>query len=52
MTGLATPSLGAKELTVFCDQLDAGVASPGHAHDREEVVVLLDGTLDVVLDGE
>lgn len=43
--------MGATELTVFCAQLDPGATSPGHSHDREEVVALLEGTLEVVLDG-
>jgi quercetin dioxygenase-like cupin family protein len=43
MTGLASPSRGAKELLVFRGRLDPGAASPPHTHDHEEVFVVTEG---------
>jgi quercetin dioxygenase-like cupin family protein len=45
MTRLVAPSTGASEVMAWRAAMDAGVASPPHRHDHEEIVVLLSGTL-------
>lgn len=47
MTGMAAPSRGASEVMAWKAELDAGVSSPPHTHDHEEVVVLVSGAMKV-----
>lgn len=46
---LATASTGASEVSVIRQRQAPGGGNPPHTHDREEVMVLLAGTLDVTL---
>ena len=50
--GLATPSRGATEVSVIRQRQRPGGANPAHTHDREEIMVLLTGTVSVVADGQ
>jgi quercetin dioxygenase-like cupin family protein len=50
--GLATPSLGATDVSVIKQGALPGAANPLHSHDREEVMVQLAGEVTVTLDGE
>jgi quercetin dioxygenase-like cupin family protein len=43
ITGLATPSHGAREVEVWHSMLAPGSGTPPHVHDAEEVVVVLRG---------
>lgn len=43
MTGLATPSLGAKTIEVWKASTAVGAATPVHRQDAEEIVVVLTG---------
>lgn len=45
--GLATPSVGATEVSVIRQRQQPGGANPVHSHDREEVMVVLAGTVAV-----
>ena len=47
ITGLASPTRGSAEIAAWRIQLKAGHASPVHSLDREEVFVVLDGSLTV-----
>ena len=49
--GLASPSRGAAETSVWRLTLDPGASSPEHTLDREEVFVALAGTARAVIDG-
>jgi mannose-6-phosphate isomerase-like protein (cupin superfamily) len=49
--GLASPSRGAAETSVWRLTLDPGSSSPEHTLDREEVFVALAGTARAVTDG-
>ncbi len=49
---LATASTGAREVSVIRQRQAPGGNNPPHTHDREEVLVLLAGTLDVTSQGE
>ena len=51
-TGLATPSRGAEEVSVIRQRQLPGGANPAHAHDREEVMVVLAGAVTVKGAGE
>jgi quercetin dioxygenase-like cupin family protein len=44
MIGLATPSRGAQHTEMWRARMDPGAATPPHAHDYEEVVLVLAGT--------
>ena len=46
---LATASTGAREVSVIRQRQAPGGNNPSHSHDREEVLVLLAGTLEVTL---
>jgi len=48
---LATPSRGSSETSVWRARLTSALQTPPHRLTREEVFVVLDGTLRVVLDG-
>lgn len=52
MTGLAGPSRGAAELSVWQVQLEPAAAGPVHLIDREQVYLVTEGTMTVVTDGE
>lgn len=43
VTGLATPSRGAKSLEVWKAGMAPGASTPLHRHDAEEIVVVLSG---------
>jgi quercetin dioxygenase-like cupin family protein len=47
MRTLASPSAGSKELAVWTVEMRAGQAGPEHTADREQVWVVLEGTLAV-----
>jgi quercetin dioxygenase-like cupin family protein len=44
MRGLATPSRGAAEVSVWRGLTEPGASTPPHTHDHEEVVVILAGS--------
>jgi len=50
--GLATPSLGATELVVCSVRAEAGQSGVAHKDDREEIVVVIEGSGTATLDGE
>ena len=49
---VATPSRGAAEVSVIRQRQQPGGFNPPHTHDREEVLVLLIGRLEVTIDSE
>jgi quercetin dioxygenase-like cupin family protein len=49
---IATASRGASEVSVVRQRQQPGGFNPPHTHDREEVLVLLAGMLDVTANGE
>jgi quercetin dioxygenase-like cupin family protein len=51
-SGLATPSRGAAEVSIIRQRQQLGGTNPAHTHDREEVMVLLAGTVTVTVAGE
>ena len=51
-SGLATPSRGAAEVSVVRQRQQPGGANPAHTHDREEVMVVLAGTVTVTVAGQ
>jgi quercetin dioxygenase-like cupin family protein len=48
---VATPRQGASEVSVIRQRQQPGGFNPAHTHDREEVLVLLAGRLDVTAGG-
>ncbi len=50
--GLATPSLGARELVLGTARIEPGRRQRPHSHDREEVISVLVGEAVATLDGE
>lgn len=48
---VATASRGATEVSVIRQRQQPGGFNRPHTHDREEVLVLLEGTLEVTIDG-
>ncbi|HET9660314.1 MAG TPA: cupin domain-containing protein, partial [Thermomicrobiales bacterium] len=50
--GVATPSRGAEEVSVIRQRQQPGGGNPAHVHDREEVMIVLHGSVAVALDGE
>ncbi|HEY2774952.1 MAG TPA: cupin domain-containing protein [Candidatus Binatia bacterium] len=48
--GLATPSRGANQIEIWRGHMDADAATPPHAHDSEDVVLLLSGRRRATLD--
>lgn len=50
-SAVATASRGATEVSVIRQRQVPGGANPAHTHDREEVVVVLDGSVNVTIDG-
>ncbi len=51
-SGLATPSRGATEVSVIRQRQRPGGTNPAHTHDREEVMVLLAGSVTVTVAGK
>lgn len=49
-SGLATPSRGAQEVNVIRQHETPGGHNPPHRHDREEVMVMLAGTVTVTVE--
>jgi quercetin dioxygenase-like cupin family protein len=49
---LATPSRGASEVSVIRQRQQPGGNNPAHTHDREEVIVVLAGSVTVTLNGD
>ena len=49
--GLATPSRGAEEVSVIRQRQQPGGGNPPHFHDREEVMTVIRGSVDVTIDG-
>ena len=47
IAGLVAPSRGARELTLLQARLAPGASTPAHQHDREELLVLASGVLEV-----
>ncbi|CAA9566118.1 MAG: hypothetical protein AVDCRST_MAG73-4190 [uncultured Thermomicrobiales bacterium] len=50
--GMATPSRGATEVSVIRQRQGPGGINPPHTHDREEVMVLLAGTVTLTVEEE
>jgi quercetin dioxygenase-like cupin family protein len=50
--GVATPSRGATGVSVIRQGQGPGAANPPHSHDREEVMVVLSGTVRVTAEKE
>jgi len=50
--GVATPRQQAKEVLVLRQRQEPGGANPVHCHDREEVMIQLDGVASVTVDDE
>jgi quercetin dioxygenase-like cupin family protein len=48
-SAIATPSRGAAEVSVIRQRQMPGGANPAHTHDREEVMVLTAGTVQVTM---
>lgn len=45
--GIATPSRGAREVSVIRQRQQPGGGNPPHLHDREEVLLVTEGNLEV-----
>lgn len=50
--GLATSSRGAEEMSVIRQRQAPGASNPPHSHDREEVTVVLSGSVRITAEGE
>jgi quercetin dioxygenase-like cupin family protein len=50
--GVATPGRGAEEVSVIRQRQSPGAANPPHLHDREEVMIVLTGTVKVTIEKE
>lgn len=50
--GVATPGRGAKEVSVIRQWQAPGTSNPSHSHDREEVLLVLSGTVKVTTEKE
>ncbi len=46
-TGIATPSRGAQEVSIIRQRQQPGGGNPPHTHDREEVMLVTAGTVEV-----
>lgn len=46
-----TPRLGSADIAVIRQVAPAGVDGPAHSHDRDEIMIMLNGTLRVDVDG-
>ncbi len=49
--GLATPSRGASEVSVIRQRQQPGGGNPAHTHDREEVMIVIRGSVEITIDG-
>lgn len=47
-----TPRLGSKDIAVIRQIAPAGVDGPAHSHDRDEVLIMLEGALSVEADSK
>lgn len=52
LTGIATPQLGAHQSEVWRASISSGSQTPVHTHRAEEIVILLLGTLEAVIEGQ
>ncbi len=48
-TGIATPSRGAREVSVIRQRQQPGGGNPPHTHDREEVMLVTEGSVEVLV---
>lgn len=46
---LATPATGSRDLSVIQQRMAAGHTNPAHSHDREEVMVITEGSATVIV---
>ena len=44
IAGVATPAGGAQQIEMWRGRMDANAATPPHAHDAEEIVLILSGS--------
>lgn len=51
MRGLAVAATGATEAEIWEARMVAGASTPPHFHDAEEIVVVLEGSIDAELEG-
>ena len=52
LTGIATPSLGANDSEVWQSSIDVGSQTPLHTHETEEIVILVAGEIDAVVENK
>lgn len=52
ITGIAMPSMGAKDHEVWRSSIEVGSRTPFHTHDAEEIVILLGGSMEAVVNGK
>ncbi|MBD0322632.1 MAG: cupin domain-containing protein [Aldersonia sp.] len=52
MTTLASPTLGSAETALWRVRMAPGAAGPEHSIDAEQIWTVLDGGIDLTLDGE
>ena len=50
--GVATPGRGAREVSLIRQRQAPGATNPPHSHDREEVMIVLSGTVKVTTEKE
>ena len=50
--GIATSSRGAEDVSIIRQRQQPGGGNPAHFHDRQEVLLVLDGSVAVTMDGE
>lgn len=51
-TPIATPPAGAAEVSVIRQRQQPGGQNPPHSHDREEIIVMVGGWVEISIDGE
>lgn len=49
---IATPPVGATEVSVIRQRQQPGDENPAHTHDREEVIIMIGGWVEISIDGE
>jgi quercetin dioxygenase-like cupin family protein len=49
---IATSSTGAEDVSIIRQRQQPGGGNPAHFHDRQEVLLVLDGSVAVTMDGE
>ena len=52
VTPLATKRMGAEQLSVIHQKMESGHSNPRHTQTAEEVMYMLAGTVEVVVDGQ